>query len=442
MSDPPTGNANPRERLHAVYRSTRRAWASIQRDRVPQMAAALTFRTIFSLVPVSVIAVLVLQVTASGDVANDIAAWLVEFVGLDRFDAPPEGADGAATEAQGEDAGSELASIIRDVIAQASSVNFGAIGGVGVLLLIYAAISLMSEIETSFNLLYRAEKGRSWGRRIQRYWFFLTLGPVLLWATFWVSDRFGALTVGPLLGFGVTLAIAWLLLLLAYTALPNTRVHLRAALAGSFVAAFCWQISKVVFTSYVGQATTTFTLYGSLGLLPIFLLWVYFTWVIALFGLKITYTMHHFARLIDEPLEDELRLIDPTAGVALMLDLARAYKSAEAPTAVELAERAELDDEVVTFLLGHLTEQGLVRRVDRSGDADGFVPASPPDEIQAASVLGVVRQTTLPWRRGPGAGTQERLWDSLEQGVRGKTLRNLLDLADESPALANGRPTP
>ena len=114
-------------------------------------------------------------------------------------------------------------------------------------------------------------------------------------ASFYVGERFRTIveTVGgqafvSLAGVLVTFTISWLLLLLAYTVVPDARVRLRPALAGAFVAAVLWETGKFAFREYLGFATGYSQFYGSLALIPIFLLWVYITWVCVLFGIQLS----------------------------------------------------------------------------------------------------------------------------------------------------------
>ncbi|HWQ28598.1 MAG TPA: YhjD/YihY/BrkB family envelope integrity protein, partial [Dehalococcoidia bacterium] len=141
--------------------------------------------------------------------------------------------------------------------------------------------------------------GRSWARRITQYWTLLTLGTILLFTTFYVGEKFkswaadvgestGLMGRGPValavIGYSVTVVISTLLLLLAYLTVPNTKVRWRPALVGAFVAAVLWEAGKWGFTQYLRYSAAYERIYGSIALIPLFLLWVYLTWLIVLLG--------------------------------------------------------------------------------------------------------------------------------------------------------------
>ena len=106
--------------------------------------------------------------------------------------------------------------------------------------------------------------------------------PVVDTVAGWISSVTSLVTSG---------VASWVLLLLLLTLMPNTTVHLRPALIGSLVAAILWKFAKHGFKLYLTKAVSYSVLYGSLGLIPLFLFWMYLTWLIVLFGLELTYTL-------------------------------------------------------------------------------------------------------------------------------------------------------
>src|SRR5262249_8113152 len=146
----------------------------------------------------------------------------------------------------------EVIDTLRSLIDRAKQIDYRAVGAIGVITLIYAAISMLTEIELAFNQIFRVPVGKNWRRRVLEHWALLTLGPPCLVATFIVGERAKSAIahtiestglspsgiVGLVLsGYAVTVVISTLLLLLGYTVLPNTRVRFVPALAGALVAA-------------------------------------------------------------------------------------------------------------------------------------------------------------------------------------------------------------
>lgn len=366
--------------------------------KAPQMAAALTYRTVFSLVPSFVLGLVVLRFFSTESQIAAQVEQLMRYAGLDSLEIPREEGAPALT----------AADWVESLVSRIGSINFAAIGVVGVLVLVYAGVSLLLEIERAFNAIYRTETRRSLVARISRSWTILTLGPIGLLASFYVGERFrtmvetlGGQAVVALAGVVATFTISWLLLLLAYTVVPNTRVRLRPALAGAFVAAVLWETGKFAFREYLGFATGYARFYGSLALIPVFLLWVYITWVCVLFGIQLSQAMQTLrpGSLLRD--RDGAGPIDPLLRVALLIEIARAFEGGAVGRAEDLAERLDAPEPVVLAALARLDADDLVARVmDEEGELEGYALARPASTIRAAEVVAGARS---------GAGVLTRL---------------------------------
>ncbi len=204
----------------------------LRQDRAPQMAAALTYHTLFSLLPTLVLTLVVAQAFVSEQQLADLKAqtvdWAVQWLETDgqKTDAPgtaDEAADAPGTllrpfgfagvgstawraanfavrsaEDQRADAlaaeyaatAGRLDEQLTAWLDQLQNVNFGSIGLVGVLIFIYGATKLLATIEDSFNLVLRAEENRSWYVRLPLYYTTITLAPVVLLAGQWAQRQF------------------------------------------------------------------------------------------------------------------------------------------------------------------------------------------------------------------------------------------------------------
>ena len=117
---------------------------------------------------------------------------------------------------------------------------------------------------------------------------------VLYAAGLWLGWGEALPVVGPLfafLGQFGGLAGSFVLLALLYKLLPNTLVRWRPALIGALVAATLWHVSKWGFGLYVSRALPYLKLYGAIGLIPLFLFWLYLNWLIVLFGMELAFTL-------------------------------------------------------------------------------------------------------------------------------------------------------
>ena len=430
---PPAPEADELTRTVSVIRVGLRG---LYKSQLPRMAAALAYRTIFSVIPVLAIVLVIASGFVEPDQVRQSFTRMLEYAGFERIsvvgveeangavtsgagsaeepsaaepvdddpDTAPDDSDGAPTRVDpnaGVQAIDELITGLVDrVTSSLGSINRGWIGFISAGVFIYAALSLFLEMERSFNQIYRAPRGRPWLNRLLLYWTMLTLGAILLMATFsvgqrfteWIGALFGGDSASPftlaLAGYGVTVLISTLLLLIMYRAIPNARVEFRSALVGAFLAAVVWELGKWGFTRYVEFSTGYARFYGSLALLPLFLLWVYVTWLIVLFGLQISYALQHFSELREPAAPDErpAALLDPASVLLVAGSIAARFEQAQAPDVSQIARDTGLDPEQVRALCEALVEGGLAHRLSE-GEQERYTLAGPPDALRAADAL-------------------------------------------------------
>jgi len=471
------------------------------RSRIPQMAAALSYRTIFSLIPMLVVGLVVLKAfTTEEDMARLLQDSL-DYAGLSQIavseeareapgvfapDAAGRGDEDGAARAGGAEAGEQEAGggseggsgaaeggesggegpaadgaptavdeWIEDRVQQITQIKLGAVGVFGVVLLIYAAISMLVEVERAFNQLTHASTGRAWHKRIMQYWTVLTLGTLLLLATFYVGQRFTGLVAsltgsgGQFLvagaGYVATVAISTLLLLFLYVTMPNTRVRVRPAMAGAILAALLWEAGKWGFTQYVQYSAGFSRLYGSLALVPLFLLWVYVTWIIVLFGLHVAWAIQTRGSWLHPggaDARDEPMIVDPASILRVAGVVAGRFRAGGRPIeAGEVAEACGLPERAVEAMLLGLVRAGVVHRLDEDDEGPGFVLARSPEGIAAAEVLRVGEGLSAGPRDGAAGGdARADLAEARGRVLAGRSLADLVGRSDESGDAAGAKP--
>ncbi len=463
----------PREQIRRIAVVVRRGLRGLYRTGITRMAAALAYRTIFSIIPMLAIGLLIFGSVVSEDQVDAGVRRLLGFAGISQIavsddfiegpvmgpvpgengapDVPPAGADMPPGEAEVEFAAAEVEEIITDLVVRVNAtlknLPTGWIALVTGLILFYAALSMLIEVEKSFNAVCGAPVGRSWLRRLILYWTMITLGGVLLAATFWTGDALaawvrgggGSAIRGSLAGYGVSVLISTALLSVAYMAIPTVRLKFRAVLAGAFLAAVAWEMGKWGFTSYLKYSTGYARFYGSLALLPLFMLWVYVTWVIVLLGLQSAFTLQHFSRLVaagDAADRSGPRIVDPASAVALAAALVRAYHRGENPDAGDLSDTLELDATVIESFLRRLERAGLVRRVVVGSDEEtGWVPARPPESIGVGEVLDAVGDLDASRSSDESSGLLAELSAARRAAVGTRTLADMVP----APRRSKGR---
>lgn len=447
----------------------------LRRDRAPQMAAALAYKTLFGLIPTLVLSLILLRFFYGDDIKEPLQR-VIEYIGLSDVAVPVEdevngalngmaidngevGAvvNGAASSASPADLvvdkptpitpeeveeNERLGAWIQMLVNRVSEINFAAVGVVGVVVLIVAALSLMMQIDQAFNIVFKSHTNRKIVARVTQYWTILTLGPLGIVASFWISDRFNSI-VESLGGsalvttFGVLAAffVSWLVLLLAFMVVPLAKVRLSAALVGSFVAAALWETGKWGFSLYLGFSTGYARFYGSLALIPIFMLWVYITWLIVLFGLELTYAMQTFESGLEsfrdqkEKSESHCQT-DPLRGLAVISAIAEAFERGDSISATELCAAAAVAPDSVHEALKALEKESLIHQIERPDDEQArWTLARPPEKIRLTQVFSVL----APESDGESAAAckaSEAMRMSLINGLGDQTLRDLLSGQD------------
>jgi len=414
----------PIGQLSAMQR-TARHWFEVLRycarhlgeDKAPVLAAALSFRVLFGLVPMLVVATVV-----SRSVLQDRFPAFVRSI-IDEL-----GLGEVSLAASSSDAPSNLGTWMEELVSGASSVNLAALGWVGFVVVAFSALWVLVTIEDGFNHIYRAPGGRSWLRRLLVYWFLLTFPTVLLGAIPVVAARLDALqstlpeggSLATLLDLAVGTGTTWLLLAMAYLWVPNTRVEVRPALIGAFVGAVLIEAAKHLLGIYTTHALTLNKLYGSLGLIPLFMFWMYLMWMFVLFGLEIASIIQTLrGRGVDVLVgtEGEETRIEPAIVIRLVRRIAAGFEAGRPATVEDLVQTFRLDTGVVRSLIQRLERAGMVVRLE---DPDRITLARPAESIDLEEVLAIGFEAAAvgPGDDDPLAGRLRRAQQDAIRGLR------------------------
>lgn len=178
----------------------------------------------------------------------------------------------------------------------------------GVIVLMITSLMLMATIEDSCNAIWRSSKRRDPVYRFLVYWAILTLGPLLIGVSLSVTYYVMALplfSLAPLAWLRIVLAyvlpflLATLTFLLLYLVVPNAKVKKVHALIGATFAALLSQLAKYAFAVFILRFSSYRYIYGAVAVLPVFLLWVYLSWVIILSGALVTALLPSWDKLYD-----------------------------------------------------------------------------------------------------------------------------------------------
>ncbi|MDM8349435.1 virulence factor BrkB family protein [Pseudomonas sp. sp1636] len=241
-------------------------------DRGANNAAALTYTTLFAVVPMMTVTFAMLSaVPAFQGTGEQIQTFIFRnFV---------------------PSAGELVQQYLRNFTTQARQLTW-----IGVVVLAVTAFLMLVTIEKAFNTIWRVRQPRRGVSSFLLYWAILSLGPILLGAGFAISTYIASLSLisGPdaLIGAKTLLGFAPLLFSVAaftllYVTVPNARVPLSYALLGGLFTAVLFEVAKALFGLYVQQFPGYQLIYGAFATVPLFLLWIYLSWLIVLFGAEL-----------------------------------------------------------------------------------------------------------------------------------------------------------
>ncbi len=272
----------------------------LRQDNAGAMSAALSFRTIFAMIPILALAFLMLKSVGVVEDRKKVLNELMRRSGLDsiviRQQSRPQQTEGPPpAEADKEKSVSVSEYVLKLWQRVEQKLTFGRLGPIGVLLLVWTALTLLTTIEHCLNRIFRAARNRPLVNRITAYWTSLTLGPVMLVGAIYAAEKISQLGVDvPVLSWLfavlslVAPAVVGIIALAAiYILMPNTRVPVRHALAGATLAVPLWMLTRWAFFSLYVSRVGLQSLYGALGLIPLFMLWLNLSWWIFLFGAEL-----------------------------------------------------------------------------------------------------------------------------------------------------------
>ncbi|OGI41669.1 MAG: hypothetical protein A2150_02960 [Candidatus Muproteobacteria bacterium RBG_16_64_11] len=243
-------------------------------DRCSRVAGALSFATILSLVPFTAVALGMLSVFPM------FQSWMT---------AIQDFVYGNFVPASGE--------VVQKYLEEFAH-KTGRLTALGLLFLAITAVLMMATIELAFNDIWRVRQQRKLMHRFLTYWAILTLGPFLIGVSLTLTSQLfslplfggsdGMRAVRGVLQHGLPAVFEVLAFMMLYMLVPNAPVKWRHALLGSACAALLFELAKRGFAYYVAQVPTYQTIYGAVAVLPIFLIWIYLSWLVILLGAVVT----------------------------------------------------------------------------------------------------------------------------------------------------------
>ena len=423
-------------------------WRSFVRNRCPVRAAALSYTTLLALIPMLAVAMSVTSslLKSEGEqrieqfiqklsdsmmppaTATDLS-WFPEFDEANPIETIPPGAthvdlattltnSAAATHSPapiatgpGVTPTPEFVSDARVAAAQKAAARHihdfiqntrsGTLGATGMVFLIFVAISMLSRVEATFNDIWGVTRGRNWLVRVVQYWAAITLGPLLLISAVGLAGGPHLQATGnlisqmPFIGSFIfdllPLLLLWLTFALLYQLGPNTRVRFQAALVGGILAGSLWHLNNLIGFLYVSRVVTNSKIYGSLGLVPVFMAGLYLSWLILLFGAQVTYAFQNRESYLQEKLAENVNQRGREfVALRLMTCIGQRFQlGLPSVTLPEISSELGIPTQLIEQVLETLVLARLV--VEVSAAEPAYAPARPLEAINCHHILLALR---------------------------------------------------
>lgn len=343
----------------------RQVFLHFRQDRCLQLASSLTFTTLLSLVPL---------LTVTLTMASAFPAFSGLTGQIDDFIASHVLPD-------------QIGKTVMRYVDQFSQ-RAGRLTLIGLAFLAATSFLTMLTIERAFNIIWRATLRRPLLQRVIVYWAILTLGPVLIGASvtmtsYLVTASLGIAKAVPMLGVITLWLVPFVLTVAAFTLLyylvPARPIEIRHAVIGGLVAGILFELAKRGFAVYVSRVPTYTMVYGTFATFPIFLLWIYLSWLVTVLGAIVTANLPDYGVF-------EVRSNPPgmAFGEALSVLLILAEKHAKGVlcTTQQIAALARMQRERCEQMLGKLDSSGWVGRME----AGRWALICAPDAIRVSLI--------------------------------------------------------
>jgi membrane protein len=298
----------------------------------------------------------------------------------------------------------QLSGWLNNNISQDAFRNLGTTSVVSIIAiagLLIAGTAILVISERVFNEIWRVKKGGSYFRKLSGFWIFFTITPLLIVGNTYIKNFLmpdgGYMDLmiqqNTIIGFlynrGFPFIITLFVMVMLNILLPRAKVLFKSALFGGIFSAVLWEFSKNYFYLYVMRMTTVTSFYGSLAIVPVFLIWMYLTWTIILLGAELTYTFQNrrlMTNLYRGYENASTHYTHAYLGVSILIWMNSYYRRGKAiPTLDKFCDYLGIRLNTMTEVCQELVELEYLDPV--RSDIPRFVFAQNPEYIQMNEVI-------------------------------------------------------
>ena len=408
----------------------------LKKNHAGRQAAALSYHTVFGIVPLAIIMLLIFQSSpAFRDAGEKFKAGLYDQFQLSTIEITP---DEEAPEEK-----KQLTEYLDDIVNKFfAGVNKGSVTLFSVVIVLWAALALLSTIEKTFNNIWHVARGRNFVQRIINYWAILTLGPLLLGLGVYASAQYATLAQlqKTLLTYIAPTVVSYIVAIVAffflYFVLPNTKVQAKAAIWGAAISALIWTVAKWGFAQYVTEFIPYSKVYGVVGLIPLGVFWIFITWHIVLFGLQLTFTTQHLrsldaAEIAGAQKTEEYFIANDLTVINIVREIGVAFMKNQAPVPPEvICSKLDIPAEFADKILGHLVNSKLIAKT--SEPKVGFLPVKDPANIRLSDIAETVAAAGFAQSTTDESSNLQQISQSQRSALAQYNLKQILDVEKNS----------
>lgn len=363
---------------------------NIWRNQAFLRASALAFTSLLALVPLLAILFAILKELG---VQNQVAPFLLEQLS----------------------AGSQ--EVAARIIKYIDNTNMTSLGGFGFAGLVFTVVMLLDSVEDCFNEIWLVKETRRLSRKLGGYILLIISMPLLIFTAlsmttflesqavfhwFLITSRLGE--VVPSFLYLIPYLVVWVALTFLYVLVPNTKVRFVSALSGAFLAATLWQLAQWFYVHFQLGVAKNNVIYGTMAALPTFMIWIYVSWVILLFGVEVVHAHQNITSLKRDirlgPISQKVREL---LSLAILQDIATVCGSDVGGwTGEHLGAVFDLPEKTLKELLNNLIAEGFI--VSTTEIPPVYALAQAPERILISEVLDSLRNSSGGWQ--PRALTQ------------------------------------
>ena len=273
------------ERQRRIWNTGRTLVAKFIDDRCMTLASALSFSSMLSIVPFLAIVFAILKAL---DVHTTLAPMLLSNLA----------------------AGSQ--EIVAGILRYIDNTRVGSLGAIGLITLFLSVMATLDTVEDAFNQICGIERGKAVHHKLRDFLIVIFGIPLLIGLAVTITTSLQDQGVVqwflrlPGVGHLLLLRLApylsiWIAMVCLYQVIPNLRIRFRHALAGGLIAGTAWHLAQWAFIHFQLGVARYNAIYGTLALLPVFMIWIYTCWVIVLAGMEIVWFLHNTAPAVSPP---------------------------------------------------------------------------------------------------------------------------------------------